>query len=262
MSLDKEPITTSKTSVLVHGAWHRGHAWKAVRTRLEASGHRVFTPDLAGHTPGAKRAGLTLNDLVTSVGEMLVEQDLREVVLVGHSMAGIIIPKVTEQAPDRIAHLIFHDALVLQDGQAPAEVLPGLAEHILPLAQAEADFSLPPQWDLFQALRADPLAGNSPLASLERARQIFTQNLVPEPMQPMFEPVPMSSFLALVVPSSYLLCRQDAVFGADFWRSMAGRLPGCRMIEMDGGHEALYTRPDDLADTILEASQHIVTRAA
>lgn len=261
MSLATQPIIP-RTFVLVHGAWHTGAAWQQVRTRLEGLGHRVSTPSLAGRAPGANRADLTLQDHVSALVRVLRAQDLRDVVLVGHSMAGPIIARVAEQAPERIAQVIFHDALVPNDGEALTDVIPGLAEQMVPLAEAEPDFSLPPQWELFQALWADPLAGPSPLAELARARQIFEQELVPEPMAPLFEPITLARFRSLGLPTSFVLCRQDAVFGATFWRDMAARLPGCPIVELDGGHEALYTRPDDLAAALLEASHLAPARAA
>jgi hypothetical protein len=177
-------------------------------------------------------------------------------------MAGPIIAKAAEQVPQQIAQLIFHDCLIPNNGQRVTDLLPGLAEQMLPLAEAEPDFCLPPPWEFFQALWADPLAGTGPLASLERARQIFEQELVREPMAPLLEPVDLSRFLTLGLPTSYVLCRQDVVFGETFWREMAARLPSCPIVEMDGGHEALYTRPDDLAAALLEASQRAVAHAA
>jgi pimeloyl-ACP methyl ester carboxylesterase len=262
MSLDTQTITRANTYVLVHGAWHTGSAWQKVRALLESLGHRVYTPDLAGREAGADRARMAFKDHVAAVVGPLIEHDLRKVILVGHSMAGPIIAKAAEQVPDRIFQLIFHDAIVLNAGQAFADVLPSLVEQMLPLAQATPDFSLPPHWEFFQALWADPLAGTSPLASSERGRQIFEQELVPEPMAPMFEPVDMSRFSALGLPACYVLCRQDVAFGEAFWREMAARLPDCPIVEMEGGHEALYTRPDDLAAALLEARQRVAARAA
>jgi pimeloyl-ACP methyl ester carboxylesterase len=262
MSLDTKTITRANTYVLVYGAWHQCCAWDAVRARLEALGHRVSTPDLAGRAPTTDRAKITLRNHVAAVVEAFIERDLREVILVGHSMAGPIIAKVAEQVPERIAQLIFHDALVLHDGETYADAFPGLADQMLPLAQAEPDGSLAPQWELFQALWADTLTGTSPLASLERARHVFQHELVREPVRPMTEKVDLSRFFNLDIPTGYILCRQDVVFGADFWRQMAARLPNCPIIEMDGGHEALYTRPDDLTAALLEASQRVALRTA
>lgn len=251
--------TTTHTYVLVYGSWHRKIAWNAVRARLEALGHQVYTPELAGRDPGADLGHITLQDHVTAVADEIIEYDLHDVILAGHSMAGPIIAKVAEQLPDRIAQLVFHDAIVLLDGQSYADILPSLTEQMLPLAQGGA---LPPLWDYFsQALWADPLAGDSELASLERAREIFDQELVSEAVGPMAERLDLSRFFSLRLPTSFILCRQDVAFGPDFWRQMAARLPNCPVVEMDGGHEALYTRPDDLAAALLEASQRMARAA-
>lgn len=136
MVLDTQTITRSRTYVLVHGAWHTGNAWQQVRALLESLGHRVYTPHLAGRD-GMGRAGITLKDYVAAVVEVFLEHDLREALLVGHSMAGPIIAKAAELVPERIAQLIFHDALLPATGQTLADLLPNLAEQMLPLAEAE-----------------------------------------------------------------------------------------------------------------------------
>ena len=114
-----------RTFVLVHGAWHGGWCWKRVRDILEAAGHRVYTPTQTGlgersHLLGP---GITLDTFVRDVFNVLVWEDLHEVILVGHSFGGASITGVADRERNRIAHLVYLDALVPQSGQSPFSVI-------------------------------------------------------------------------------------------------------------------------------------------
>ena len=97
--------TLSKTFVLVHGAWHGGWCWRRVADRLEGKGHKVFTPTMTGL---GDRSHLLNKDVnlathITDIVNLLKWEDLKDIVLVGHSYGGLIISGVAEQAGDKIA---------------------------------------------------------------------------------------------------------------------------------------------------------------
>jgi pimeloyl-ACP methyl ester carboxylesterase len=123
------------TYVLVHGSWHSGQAWDRVVPLLAASGHRVFTPSLTGH--GEKAHLLTpevgLATHIADVVDLIVGEDLTDVILVGHSYSGMVISGVTNQIPDRIAELVFLDAMVPADGETTIDVMP-VTQHAIDLA--------------------------------------------------------------------------------------------------------------------------------
>src|SRR4051794_40381551 len=93
------------TFVIVHGAWGGGWGWREVATALRAAGHEVFTPTLTGL---GERAHLARpeTDLTTHVRDVvgvLECEDLRDVLLVGHSYGGMVITGAADRAPDRLA---------------------------------------------------------------------------------------------------------------------------------------------------------------
>ena len=96
-----------QTFVLVHGAWHGGWCWKRVLPLLRALGHEVFTPTLTGlgERQHLMSAEIGLDTHIQDVLGVLEYEDLRDVVLVGHSYAGMVIAGVAEKAADRITHL-------------------------------------------------------------------------------------------------------------------------------------------------------------
>ncbi|BDZ49379.1 esterase [Frondihabitans sucicola] len=140
------PATSPSPFVLVHGAWHDSSAWKRVVPLLEASGHRVFTPDLTGH--GAKSALLGPEvGLETHVGDVLdviLAEDLTDVVLVGHSYAGMVVSTVANEVPERIANLVYLDAMVPDDGETAADVLPVTSLMIEAASASDEPWRIPP----------------------------------------------------------------------------------------------------------------------
>jgi len=107
------------TYVLVHGAWHGGWCWSRVGRALKASGNDVYSPTLTGLGERAHLASREIN-LETHIADVLgviVEEDLTNIVLVGHSYGGIVVTAVADRAAQRIARLVYLDAVVPRDSQ-------------------------------------------------------------------------------------------------------------------------------------------------
>ena len=108
------------TFVLVHGAWNGAHGFRHVRRLLTASGHVVFTPSLTGL---GERAHLTspqvsLSTHVADVTNVILYEDLVDIVLVGFSYGGVVVTGCLEHVADRVAHLVYLDAFVPDDGDS------------------------------------------------------------------------------------------------------------------------------------------------
>ena len=104
------------TYVLIHGAWHGGWCWDRVRSRLEQAGHTVATPDLPGHgddkTP---TAAVSLDAYAARVCDVLDAQ-AEPVVLVGHSMGGVVVTAAAERRPEAVRALVYLCAFLPGDG--------------------------------------------------------------------------------------------------------------------------------------------------
>ncbi|HNV55188.1 MAG TPA: alpha/beta fold hydrolase, partial [Pseudomonadales bacterium] len=104
--------------LLVHGAWHGGWCWRDLRPLLEADGHRVWAPDLPGHGDHPLPvAQVSLQGYVESLCD-LIETIGQPVVLVGHSMGGIVISQLAQQRPERIERLVYLTAMLPRSGQS------------------------------------------------------------------------------------------------------------------------------------------------
>ncbi len=238
----------SKTFVLIHGTWHGGWAWQAVIRQLEARGHRAYAPTLAGHSPGDKRVGITHQDCVDSVVSYIRQHDLQDVILVGHSFGGAVISKVVEYLPSRIKRLIFLDAFVLDDNESVYDNLPDvLIELLNQLAQSSLDNTTLLPWEVWR----DHFIQD---ASEGVARALWEQ-LAPSPNEPNVEKLSLKTFYSLDVPKSYIASRQDLTLPpGSFHPRMSSRRGAFKLVEMDGSHEVMFTRPAELADKIIEAS--------
>lgn len=117
------------TFVLVPGAGHGGWCWDFVSRRLQAAGHLVHAPTLTG--VGEKlhlgSNSVTLDTHIEDILSLLWDNDLTDVILIGHSYAGMVITGVADGAPSRIASLVYLDAALPRDGEALIDISPGLA---------------------------------------------------------------------------------------------------------------------------------------
>jgi pimeloyl-ACP methyl ester carboxylesterase len=238
----------TKTFVLIHGSWHGGWAWQAVIRHLEKKGYHAYAPTLAGHGPEARRVGITHRDCVDPVVSYISQQDLHNVILVGHSFGGSVISRVVQYLPSRIKRLIFLDAFVLEDGQSVYDNLPSfLIELLDQLAQASPDNTTLLPWEIWR----DHFIQD---ASEEVARVLW-EHLTPEPNLPNVEKLDLKAFYSLDIPKSYIFCRQDMTLPpGSFYPQMSSRLGTYKLVEMDGSHEVLFTRPAELAEKLVEAS--------
>ena len=106
--------------LVCHGAWSAGWAWKKMHPLMAASGHRLVTPTYTGLGERAHLANPSI-DLETHIEDILnviKYEDLRDIVLVGHSYGGMVATGVADRARDRISQLIYIDAFVPEDGQS------------------------------------------------------------------------------------------------------------------------------------------------
>jgi pimeloyl-ACP methyl ester carboxylesterase len=114
------------TFVLVHGASQGASTWDLVVPKLQATGHKVFTPVLTGLGEDSHRLSpaVNLDSHIGDVVDILKRESLQGVTLVGHSYAGMVITGVAERGSGRLSRLIYVDAFVPGDGESVLDLLP------------------------------------------------------------------------------------------------------------------------------------------
>ncbi len=235
------------TFVLVHGAWHGGWCWKRVTPLLRAAGHDVFTPTLTGL---GERAHLSSPEIglathVEDVAALIRSEELTDVVLVGHSYAGLVIAGVAEHVGERLRHLVFFDSFVPHHGVSLLDLAPPRPGGAADLAQREGPRAqyLPPGTMEFLGV-SDP----EDIAWLNR-------HLAPHPMKCFTDKSEQPANVMGRLPKTFIFCtvgrRGQFSRGANIARSE----PGWQYREIDTGHDAMVTAPGALADLFLEAAQ-------
>jgi pimeloyl-ACP methyl ester carboxylesterase len=114
------------TFVLVHGSWAGSVVWRQLAPRLRKAGHEVYAPTLTGI--GERKHLLSREiDLDTHIEDVIGvidEEDLSDIVLVGHSYGGMVISGVADRVPEKVASLVYLDAFVPENGQSLFDVSP------------------------------------------------------------------------------------------------------------------------------------------
>jgi pimeloyl-ACP methyl ester carboxylesterase len=216
--------------VLVHGAWADGSCWSGVIERLQAAGHHVSAPQFPETSLAADVARLR---------HVLSRQD-GPTVLAGHSYGGQIMTALGADAPN-VSALVYIAAFGLDQG----ETIGGLLLQGPPppaLAHLEIDdegFAWIPEPDFVGHFAAD--------VEPARARVLHA---VQQPLAASTLEDVMGVPAWKALPSWYLVATDDEAIPAAAERSFAARM-GASTVEVESGHLAMVTHPDEVADLVL-----------
>jgi pimeloyl-ACP methyl ester carboxylesterase len=236
------------TFVLVQGAFVGGWCWRWVAPELRAAGHEVFAPTLTGLGERVHLASpqIDLDTHLQDVVNLLHYEDLTGVVLVGWSYGGMVVAGVADQAPERIAHIVYFDSDVPRDGDM--SVPPSLHAAREELARAHGDgWRVPPAVTGVEAVLLAELP--------EERRRWIVPRLAPHLLKTWTQPIQLSGTAAMI-PTTYIRCmvgydpddedtqRQDQRIRSE---------PGWRYRELAESHAAPLTAPRAVANLLLEA---------
>jgi pimeloyl-ACP methyl ester carboxylesterase len=231
--------------VLVHGAWHGGWCWSKVGHALRTTGSEVYTPTLTGLGERAHLASreVDLETHIVDVLGVLEAEDLTDIILVGHSYSGIVVTAVADRAAQRIAHLVYLDAVVPRDGQCLYDRAPAQAKtHFEEQARVGGD-----GWRV-------PVAAASPqflgLKHEEDVRWVMPK-LTPHPIRTFREAVRLSSKLP-PVPRTYINCIGDKPLGQPKTMQADGIED---YYKMRTGHDAMVTAPHEVVELLRKVAQ-------
>jgi pimeloyl-ACP methyl ester carboxylesterase len=222
--------------VLVHGSYHGAWCWDFLRPELERLGHRVTTMDMPISDPslGAADYAKAVADAIPAGSKPMV---------VGHSMAGIVIPLV--------AGLVPVHRLVFLAGFLPE---PGLSANDQ-RAREPIDGRVPPKTAEWTDL-GDDVWAVGPATATElffhdakpAVARWATARLRAQSYRVMKEPTPMTAWPD--VERSYIVCRADRALNPDWCRTASRERLGLEPIEIDGAHSPFLTRPAELAQIL------------
>ncbi len=237
-------MAEARVFVLVHGAWHGGWCWRHTAAMLRAAGHRVFTPTQTGL--GERRhlmnKAITIDLFVSDIAEVLVAEELHDVVLVGHSFGGLAISGVADRMPERLRHLIYLDALVVEGGSSAFDRLPPdvVAGRLQAAQDSSGGLSLPvPPPEAFG------VTGEPESAWLRR-------RCTPHPLGSYTTPLTLKHPLGNGVPCSYVACTTPVYPALDDVKAWLRDKPGWTWRTLAASHDAMVTAPAALAGLLIE----------
>jgi len=236
------------TYVLVHGAWHSGECWERVVPLLTSAGHRVFAPSLTGYGDKVHLVGpeVGLDTHVDDIVGLIMAEGLTDVVLVGHSYAGLVISSVANQVPDRTAHLVYLDAMVPEDGETAADVLP-LTKTLIDLAvNSESGWRVPPLPELPPPLG---LFGVTDPADMAWLRAMLSD----QPVRCLQQPVRLDNPAANAIPRTHIHCttKPEDLTRRPVPATQPNGTPA-EVWELPTGHDCMITMPTELTELLLE----------
>ena len=232
------------TYVLVHGAWHGAWCWERVIPLLERQGHHVITFDLPGH--GAEptpTTAVTLQSYVDRVCAVL-DQQAEPVILVGHSMGGIVISQSAEARPHTIQTLVYLTGFLPTSGQSLFDIASTDAEAlVLPNAVESPDHQA---LTIPAAALGDVFFNDCSDADVAWA----ARQLVPQAIQPFVTPLQLTDANFGQVDRVYITCLQDHAISPATQRRMYEDTPCRLVIPLDTSHSAFLSNPEALATVL------------
>ena len=235
---------TPTTYVLVHGAWHGAWCWEKLKTELESRGHKVVTLDMPGH--GDDKTDLktvTMDSYINAVGD-LVNKEANPVILVGHSMGGLVTASVAEKYPSKIKSLVFLAAFLPKNGESLLSIEgrnpnPTIPMNLIPSADTV-------YFDLVEANIQSLFYGDCTAADVTWAKSKLTSQAI----APLATPVSLTDANYGSVTRYYIECKNDGAVSIDLQKDMYTASPCKAVFTMNTSHSPFISAPADLADIL------------
>jgi pimeloyl-ACP methyl ester carboxylesterase len=234
----------SKTIVLVHGAWSDASSWDAVTPLLEAQGDEVINVNLAGHGKDTTSvAGITFQTYVDQVKSAIGTR--KNVVLVGHSFAGLVISQVAEGIPAQIKELIFLAAALPHDG-----------DSLLSLAKQDPASHIGKSLTIDQEhgaaiIAKDAIADIFAADAPQQVQEYLAANIKPEPLAPLATPVHLTEKNYGSVKKVYIHTVNDHAISYPAQQYMVKTGKVAKVYTLSSSHTPFISMPDKLTAILI-----------
>jgi pimeloyl-ACP methyl ester carboxylesterase len=234
------------TFVLVPGFWLGAWAWREVTGLLRAQGHDVYPMTLTGLAERDHLAGpqVSLETHTTDIVRLIEVEDLRDVLLVGHSGGGMPIAQAADRVPERVARVVYVESGPLPDGTAQFDTVPPQEQDRLRALIGDGHLLPPPAWD--------PAADPTNLAGLDESTlSLLRERSTAQPLRAATDPVRRTGGRPVptaLVASTFPLAvvRQMIDEGHPFFTGLADG----QLHELPTGHWPMLSEPKALADVL------------
>jgi len=224
----KTDTPAKPTIVIVHGAWGGAWAFKKVEALLREKNFQVYRPQLTGQGDRVHlaRPDIGLNTHIDDVVNTILYEDLRDIILVGHSYGGMVISGVADRVPERIKRLVYLDALVPNDGDRVITMLGDLVKQM-----TKGDYVVP-RW-----VKPDQPPPHD----------------VPQSLKTFTDPIVLKNEAARKIPATYILTVEKGKEAKDddfFSQSQRAKEKGWTMLQLTSDHNPQWSAPEALAEIL------------
>jgi pimeloyl-ACP methyl ester carboxylesterase len=240
------PVAITNTYVLVHGAWQAPYVWDAVRADLENKGNKVIVVELPGHgSDNTPTYTLSLDAYRDRVIEAISKVD-GKVILVGHSMGGMVVTSVAEKIPSKISKLVYIGAFLPKSGQSLGE-----------LSMTDANSKLGPELSqsadkLTLDVKHDKLTYLFINDGSQEEKDKVVANYRPEPAIPFGNSITLTATNFGSVEKVYIKTMQDIVISPALQDNMIASAGIKTVYPVNTSHSPFLSQPHTVSDLLLK----------
>jgi pimeloyl-ACP methyl ester carboxylesterase len=244
-----DEIPVGKTFVLVHGAWQGAYVWETVKAQLEAQGQHVVLVELPAHgTDLTAPQAVSISVYRDKVIEAVTKANAN-VILVGHSMGGVVVTAVAEKMPSKIEKLIYIGAFV-----------PGNGESLIDLAyqdaQSQLGASLIPSADqLTLGVKQENIASIFCQDASSEAQQLVLSKYRAEPAIPFADRAVVTDANYGGVNKYYIHTTQDHAIGTELQNKMIAKAKIVNVFSIESGHSPFLSKPEEVTSLFMRIAK-------
>ncbi|RCR71318.1 alpha/beta fold hydrolase [Larkinella punicea] len=244
---DETEAAPKPTFVFVHGTFADESAWQLIKPKLEQAGYSVVAFNLPAHGTDPTPVSKANFELYVSTVVQKINAISGKVVLLGHSMGGMVVTQVAEQIPAKIEKLVYLCAFLPKNGQTLYELASSDTESLLGRSlHPEADgltASLPPNV-LVQVFAVDA----------PEAIQKEVAKTRPEPLAVFAAKASLTDANFGKIPKYYIKTLKDEGVTPTLQQRMIDGYPGkiAKIYTMNTSHSPYWAKPDELVTILKE----------
>lgn len=229
-------VRGNETFVLVHGAWHGAWCWEKTEKGLRALGHKTVAVELPAH--GKDTRSLQDQSLQTYVDEIVKVLDEQEkpVILVGHSMGGVLISLAAEARPEKVKKLVYAAAFLLKDGQSGHGMDTGVKPRDLYAFSPDGRTAV-----CSEKMLKERYAFRCSKEDQER----ICANLCDELIEPLVTPVHITKENWGSIPRYFIAGTYDPAIDPETVQKMLEALPCEKVYEVASDHDLFDSAPEE-----------------
>ena len=234
--------------VLIHGGGLNTWVWERMIPLLDYPALAVGRA-----APGTNLNRLKLTHSAQYIQSQIESAGFQRVILVAHSIGGVLAPVVATLLPQQVVHIVFVGANIPPEGNSAISIFSasqrfGIAMWLRLMAWKISFMNKAVEEDMRKTLCND--------MDETTVRQVLAGGKHPEPPAMFYEPV--SRLQMPSVPCTYIKLLQDrGILAPSKQEEMAGNI-GAQILTLNTGHTAMLSRPHELAD-LLNGLAHTAT---